>query len=172
MRGYRFGYVVQLDLPGGPIKIGQSGSPRTRLQSFSTATPCDARIVGITFNGVEREREMLAATETSKIKGEWRYPTRELRSLIAKYHNAGEWFSPVDDYLAHMEQAKVEDRVRKIIPNLKHRICGQSLGLHWANALLMRVTEVDPMLPVDWAGFVPAHECPSLFWPIDQKQAA
>lgn len=172
MKGFRFGYVVQLDLPGGPVKIGQSGSPRTRLQSFSSATPCDARIVGITFNGSERERAMLAATEDRKIKGEWRYPTRDLLALIGEYHEAGEWFVPVEDHAAHFKAARVVERVLECKPNINLPICPNSLGYHWANSVLSLVHKVDPMLPVDWAGFIPSTERPSLHWPRFEAMAA
>ncbi|OWQ97997.1 hypothetical protein [Sphingopyxis witflariensis] len=172
MKGFRFGYVVQLDLPGGPIKIGQSGSPRTRLQTFSAATPCAARMVGITFRGDEREREMLAATDDRKIKGEWRYPTRELLALLGSYHDAGEWFIPVDDHHAHFKAARVVDRVAECAPDLNFTICPNALGYHWANSVLSRVHKIDPTLPLDWAGFVPATDRPTLLWPRTQALAA
>jgi len=172
MKGYRFGYVVQLDLPGGPVKIGQSGSPRTRLQAFSAATPCDVRIVGLTVRGAERERAMLAATEDRKIKGEWRYPTRELLALLGGYHDAGEWFVPVEDHAEHFKSRRVAERVAEHAPGVRFTICPNALGYHWANSVLSQVSLGDPLLPFDWAGFVPATERPSLLWPQGLAKAA
>lgn len=165
-------YVVQLDLPGGPIKIGHSSQPRNRFKSFDFATPCDARIVGITLHGKQREADMLAATESRSIKGEWRYPTAPLMRLLSDYHDAGEWFVPVDDHKAHFEQTNVAARLREIMPTIKWPISSGSLGYHWANDVLKVVTPVDQSLHLDWAGFVPSSAAPSLHWPQAVRRAA
>lgn len=173
MKRYSFAYIVQLDLPGGPVKIGQTARPRSRFKSFDCATPCDARIVGLTINGVEREREMLEATAHRAIKGEWRYATPELYRLLRQYHAAGEWFVPVDDHRAHFEQADVAARVKRIVPNCRFTISVGSLDYHWSKDVLKIAAPVDPTLPLDWAGFVQADNPPSLAWPsVAQSTAA
>lgn len=165
-------YVVQLDLPGGPIKVGHSTSPRNRFKAFDIGTPCDARLIGVTFAGQRREAEMLAATEGRKIKGEWRYPTQELYRLLAAYHEAGEWFTAVADPAEHIKRTAVADRVKAILPNCSYSFSVGSVGYWWAANILAQVTRSDPMLHLDWAGFVPADVPPSLQWPVAARQAA
>ncbi|ALJ12608.1 hypothetical protein [Sphingopyxis macrogoltabida] len=172
MKGFAFAYVVQLDLPGGPVKIGRSARPRSRFKQFELGTPVNARLVGITFDGYEREAEMLAATADRTIKGEWRYPTRELYRLISKYHSSGEWFVPAVDHQAHFDAADVEARVHRIIPKTAHPVSPSALNYFWSKEVLAAVTVHDRMIPVDWAGFTLATDAPSLSWPEADRKAA
>lgn len=170
MKRCALAYVVQLDLPGGPIKIGSSTMPRNRFKHFEASTPCDMRFVGVTYHGDQREAEMLAATSDRTIRGEWRYPTQALYRLLAKYHAAGEWFTPVDDHRAHFDKTDVKARVRALVPGNTLPISPGSLGYFWAKDMLKVLTPADPTLHLDWAGFAPA--APTLHWPASQQAAA
>lgn len=172
MSRFAFAYVVQLDLPGGPVKIGRSARPRSRFKAFDIGTPVEARIVGITFDGYQREADMLAATAARTIKGEWRYPTQELYRLLAKYHDDGEWFVPADDHQAHFDATDVEARVHRIIPKTAHPVSPGALNYFWSKEVLAAVAQRDRMIAVDWAGFTRAVESPSLFWPSADRKAA
>jgi hypothetical protein len=161
----RFGYIVQLDLPGGPIKIGSTSQPRSRWATFDSATPVATRMVGLTLHGIVREREMLAATNSRIVKGEWRYPTLALQQLILEYYAMGEWFVPAADHLDHFTQTRVKERVIEADPTMARRtVCRQSAGWHWAQDILRLAKESDPLLGLDWNGFVPASQPPSFIW--------
>lgn len=170
-RRVAFGYIAQLDLPGDPIKIGMTSRPRCRFNQFNLATPVPARMIGLTLNGLEREREMLAVTERRKIKGEWRYVTEALGKLVAGYHAAGEWFVPAPDHKAHFLATEVEARVLRT-GLWDRRVSHTSHEYHWARAVLKAAMESDPMLGLDWAGYVRAPEPPSLVWPRLRSIAA
>ena len=172
MSRFAFAYIIQLDLPGGPVKIGRSANPRSRFKTLDIANPCEARFIGITLDGFQREADMLAATETRKIKGEWRYPTRELFHLVAQYHAAGEWFVPASDHQAHFDASDVAARVHRIVPETTHEVCPMSLNHHWTKDVLAKVAEHDRMIPVDWSGLVPSPAFPSFSWPCVQDRAA
>ncbi|MGR4893372.1 hypothetical protein ACIPPQ_20295 [Sphingopyxis sp. LARHCG72] len=172
MTRFAFAYIVQLDLPGGPVKIGRTARPRSRFKAFDLATPVDARIVGITFDGYQREADMLAATAARAIKGEWRYPTPELYRLLAQYHDDGEWFVPADDHQAHFDATDVEARVHRIIPKTAHPVCPRALNYIWSKEVLTAVAAHDRMIAVDWAGFTRVEDAPSLSWPTVERKAA
>lgn len=166
MRIPRLAYIVQLDLPGRPIKIGCTKNPWTRFDAFSHGTPVSLRYVGLTIDGFAREKEMLAATAATKIKGEWRYPTPELARAVLGYHLAREWF--VYDPSSY-DADEIRSRVLAITPDA-HRYLGKkigprSVGYAWANDVLRKATSADPLLSVHWAGFREAKERPSFLWP-------
>lgn len=168
-----FAYIVQLDLPGSPIKIGHSCKPRTRWETFKSATPCDTRMIGITLNGVEREQEMLAATESAKIHGEWRRPTAELADLIGRYHRAGEWFHPVEKPNELFHAMDVRNRILRASPSHKdHTLSHRSHQYWWAANVLAAAQGVDPLLGVHWCGFDCAETVPNLEWPRQLRAAA
>lgn len=163
-------YIVQLDLPRSPIKIGHTGSPRRRFHHFSAGTPVDCRIVGVTGNGIEREAEMLAATKDAKIKGEWRYATPALRALVGKYHAQGSWYHKAENHREHFEDAKV---ARRIEPFYNGRV----FNLGPSNYVYPSVREViaaaaieDPSVLFDYHGFVPAKHS-GLEWPPESAAA-
>ena len=169
MRRVSFGYIAQLDLPGGPIKIGQSKAPRHRLQAFDVATPVACRMIGITINGSVREAEMLDATDGAVIKGEWRYPTDRLFRLIQSYHKAGEWFVMAADHKRHFARTNVIERVGKY--STSYKACPQAIGYFWSSEVLNAAQQDDPMLGVDWSGFERAKQAPSFIWPNSRAAA-
>lgn len=177
MSSHRLAYIVQLDLPGRPLKIGSTKNPRSRFQSFDCATPVACRFVGVTIDGIVREKEMLAATESAKIKGEWRYETPELLSLVRRWHKAGEWFVQGDCAIDGQGLAKriiaVCPRAETYVSDGKVTAC--QLGYWWATDALKAAAETDPLLIVHWAGFHPAEADPSFVWqnsPLSIARAA
>lgn len=177
MSSHRLGYIVQLDLPGRPIKIGSTKNPRGRIQAFDCATPVACRFVGLTIDGIAREKEMLAATDSAKIKGEWRYETPELLALVSGWHNAGEWFVPDDKPI---DAERVGARIIRAYPAAEKYLCGGKvtpcqLGYWWATTALKAAAKTDPLLIVHWAGFRQAESEPSFVWansPLSMARAA
>lgn len=170
-RRFYYGYIAQLDLPGGPIKVGRSCQPLARLEAFQNATPVECRMIGVTLHGDEREELMLAATDSAKIRSEWRYVTPELRRLVQGWFEAGEWFVPVDDPKRHFKQADVERRIREYC-DYKYSISHCSHRYGFAQHILKASAEKDPTLGLDWVGFVRAKTPPSFEWPEAKRQAA
>ena len=164
MNRVSFAYIVQLDLPGCPVKIGRSRAPRVRLRAFDNATPVAVRMVGITLNGSDREAEMLSATADTIIKGEWRYPNAALQSLVNSYHLAGEWFVMADNHRAHYVNANVAARIANYTST--HKPCPIGIGYHWSKGVLAAAQNDDPLLGVDWSGFV--RGAPLLKWPTPE----
>ncbi len=164
----KLAYIVQLNLPGSPIKIGSTVSPWSRFDAFNHGTPVECRFIGLTIDGVEREQEMLAATDDRKIKGEWRYATSELARLVAGYHHQAEWFVP-----SVYDAEDIRRRVCALHPDFEEfasrGLRPRSIGYHWAKRCIAMCPEKDPLLPVHWAGFRPAAERPSFIW--EERQA-
>ena len=163
----RLAYIVQLDLPGAPIKIGSSKNVWSRLDAFSHGTPVDCRYIGLTLNGLAREKEMLAATAHRKIKGEWRYPTAELSRLVATYQMAGEWFGYAP---AEYDEDDIRARILALVPEASKYVDGRKIGprsqgYYWSNAVLARAADSDPKLGAHWAGFRETATRPSFQWP-------
>jgi hypothetical protein len=177
MSSHRVSYIVQLDLPGRPIKIGSTKNPRARFQAFDCATPVACRFVGLTIDGVEREKAMLAATESAKIKGEWRYETPALLALVRRWHSAGEWFVPD---VRDIDANGIAQRILAAYPKAKDflsngKVTPCQLGYWWATHALKAAAETDPLLIVHWAGFRPLEGEPSFVWrdsPLSIERAA
>jgi hypothetical protein len=161
-------YIVQLNLPGGPIKIGQSCRVAQRVYAYSGGTPVDVRLIGVTFPGFKREREMLDATKGGIIKGEWRLVTPELRGLVAGWFNAGEWFVESGNYKRHFEEAQVAERVRRHWTGEKE----PSLGFWNAHQVTAKIGDADPSLLADWHGFARASSSPDFHWPSLKRATA
>jgi hypothetical protein len=153
-------YIVQLNLPGGPIKIGHSSRVRQRFYQFNAGTPADCRIVGVTYPGAEREAEMLKATSSAIIKGEWRFVTPQLRALIYGWCEAGEWHEPTADPRKHYEETRVAERA---IPFCRERKIDSRFG-YW-NAHQIAERAKDFRLLADWHGFKVSHRPPLFDWP-------
>lgn len=169
----RLSYIAQLNLPGFPIKVGCTKNPWSRLDSFSHGTPVDCRFIGLTLDGIAREKEMLEATASAKIKGEWRYTTDALRKLVARYQAAGEWFTYCPD---SFDEADIRARALALVPEyssyLERKLSPRSVGYYWVNTVLSRAVERDPLLHVHWAGFRPSDEPPSFEWLAPVRLAA
>lgn len=171
----RLAYIVQLDLPGHPIKIGCTKNPWSRFDAFSHGTPVACRYVGLTIDGIRREKAMLAATIKTKIKGEWRYPTPELIKLVRDYYANREWFTFAPETY---DGADIRSRILAIAPENERylrdgrRPSPRSVGYAWVNAVLAQAETIDPLLGVHWAGFHHAAEPPSFQWPNSPLRVA
>lgn len=164
-----FGYIVQLDLPGYPIKVGKTRTPYTRLSMFRTHTPVDARLVGVTIDGGRREADMIAAVKPTRIRGEWGYFNDGLRALVGEYHEAGEWWEVAPDVAAHLKQTNVAERMAAACPHeASRKITPNSGEWAWAMKVQSIAAETDPTLPMDWRGFKRPHQ-PNLSWPVQER---
>lgn len=170
MKRVCFAYIAQLDLPGRPVKIGCTTYARRRLASFDHGTPVAVRLIGVTIDGTAREMEMLEATRSTAIKGEWRYPNDALRELVNRYHAAGEWYVPAANHAEHFKATNVRERVSKIRDG--YHISPGAVGFHWAKYVLNAAAQSDPLLGLDWGGYVPADTAPSFDWPRALQVAA
>lgn len=162
MSAVSFAYIVQLNMPGLPLKIGHSRRPMSRLQQFQAGTPVQARLLGITLNGKARERDMLNATSGAIIHGEWRRCTDDLMALATKYFADGEWFVRASDPKALFEQMRVEERASPYAQGYKVRPC--ACDYFWSGEVLEAAHD-DPLLGIHWNGFEQAIEPPSFQWP-------
>lgn len=71
---------------GGPIKIGCSDSPETRLTQLQTGCPFKLQIIGvIPAAGRKVEAQLHAHFAAIRSHGEWYEPTRELAAYIAPW---------------------------------------------------------------------------------------
>ncbi len=161
-------YIVQLALPGGPIKIGQSCRVRQRIQHFSAGTPVDVRLLCVMPSGVSREKEMLEATKDSVVKGEWRYANPKLFRLLRTYLDAGDMFVLSANPRKHFESTGVAARANAADP----RWAPYGYGYWNAHAVADKVRDSDPMLLLDWHGFERATALPDFNWHIADRRAA
>lgn len=83
-------YFVQCG-NGGPIKIGVTDSPKTRMRTLQTACPYPLTLLYC--------REWFVGREA------------ELHKRFAKYRTWGEWFLPAQEILAYVEHATEIDRL-------------------------------------------------------------
>ncbi len=161
-------YIVQLAMPGGPIKIGQSCRVRQRIQHFSAGTPVEARLLCVMPFGIQREHEMLEATKTSIIKGEWRYATADLFHLLRTYLDAGDIFVLSANPKKHFTETGVAERANVADP----RWAPYGYGYWNAHNVAHKVRESDPLLLLDWHGFERATAMPDFNWHSVNRRAA
>lgn len=69
---------------GGPIKIGQSVSVKSRFLSFRTASGTDLRLLGTIAPGGPTEADLHSRFACFRIRGEWFTPDDELIRFIAE----------------------------------------------------------------------------------------
>lgn len=166
-----FAYVVQCDIPGHPIKVGNSRAPQIRFKSFLGHTPADHRLLGITIDGAQREAALKAALAPTVIRGEWGLPNEDVAVLIQSWVDAGDWYVPVADHAAHLVTAKVRDRMAAL--GFGDYSCSTgSCSYHWASGVLHAARERDPTLGLDWNGFVPSSEMPDLRSVLPSRERA
>lgn len=72
-------YFVQSAI-GGPIKIGQSLDPQSRLKELQTGSPFELRLLAVTSNYTESE--LHSQFSFARLHGEWFEPVCELLDLI------------------------------------------------------------------------------------------
>lgn len=75
-------YFVQPE-GGGPIKIGFSGSIRSRLDAFATSCPFPLRVLGLVPGAMTLEASLHEEFRHTRIRGEWFHPTPDLLARIA-----------------------------------------------------------------------------------------
>lgn len=89
-----FVYVVQAD--NGPIKIGCSGDPSTRLKNFQSHSPNIITTLAVTRGGLFLERRLMAR---------W-----------SAHHMHHEWFRADQTILADIENLKISGREHFLTP--------------------------------------------------------
>lgn len=91
------GYVYFLRPVGqpGPIKVGHSAHPPSRLDAFQTWSPVPLELVS-----------QFSATQTVE---------RQVHDRFAKWHLHGEWFHPVEDLIALAEGVRDGKKVADLV---------------------------------------------------------
>jgi transcriptional regulator of acetoin/glycerol metabolism len=79
-----FVYFIQAGGTKGPIKIGVSDDPRTRLKGMQTSHHEKLTLLGIVEGTQEDEETMQDEVCNSRIRGEWFRPTEEVLALVRK----------------------------------------------------------------------------------------
>lgn len=170
LRRVSFAYVVQLDLPGFPVKVGHTTQPNKRFDTFRKATPVPLNVIGVTIGGCDREKELLAAISGSRIHGEWGHPTEELQAEITASFEAGNWYVPAADQKAHMLAKGVPERVKRYARS--YPIHFNSINYQWASEVLKLARHDDPLLGLDWSGYKPATTPPILRGLVREARAS
>lgn len=79
-------YFIQAG-PEGPIKIGVSGHPDSRMELFRTAMWAEPKLLGFInlrgFDATKLERDLHWRFRSAHIRSEWFWPIRELLDYIA-----------------------------------------------------------------------------------------
>lgn len=175
MKAPSFAYIVQLDLPGHPIKIGYSSNLIGRFDAFSGATPVELRLIGATLGGKLREAEFLAATSGRVLKGEWRYATPALTTMLREIYLRGEWFVPHDDLAAIWERHSVPARLAEAKVDLGRqtmRPTRRLLESYRVRDAVCALRHRYPALGLHVSGFDVARHPPCLDWPATEQEAA
>lgn len=81
-------YFVQHE-EKGPIKIGFSSDPVSRLQSLQTGNPYDLTLIGVVPGSMAHEAKLHATCSKARVQGEWFWPTAEVLAVIEK--ELGSW---------------------------------------------------------------------------------
>ena len=74
-------YFIE-DANGGLVKIGYATDITRRLQTLQTATSHKLKLLGLTFGGPEKEKEIQEKFQHLRIVGEWFRPSIELLNFI------------------------------------------------------------------------------------------
>lgn len=74
-------YFVQ-EGADGPIKIGCTVLPRSRVQNLQVANPRELRLLGLMDGGTEQEDSLHDEFRETRVRGEWYEPTPELLAGI------------------------------------------------------------------------------------------
>ena len=75
-------YFAQCD-NGGPVKIGMSNNPISRVYALNTSNPSKVHLLATMPGGRELEREMHERFAGYRLNGEWFDPARELLDFIS-----------------------------------------------------------------------------------------
>jgi hypothetical protein len=117
-------YFIQAGGPTGPVKIGRSVRPVTRLAQLQTAQPQPLRGLGVLPERVVVERQMHVNWLPYRIRGEWFHANPNLIGYIR--HHADPWPELTDvswdeqtqtqlRYLAHWQGQTATECLRLII---------------------------------------------------------
>lgn len=75
-------YFIQMG-EDGPIKIGSSSSPRSRLRYLRSGSPYPLHLIATIDKGIASERDLHKHFSHLRLEGEWFKPDRELLDCIA-----------------------------------------------------------------------------------------
>lgn len=114
-------YIYFVQVSSGPIKIGISIEPHTRISKIQTDTPDEVRLIGQFSGGVICERGWHKTFAASRISGEWFAPVEPLlRAISAVTKEPYDW-------VAALHEDWAEARLRRMGPLAEN--LAQGLGL-------------------------------------------
>lgn len=88
VRAGRLVYFAQR-VSGGPIKIGVAKDPDKRLQTLQCACPERLALLAITLGGYVEEAKLHRHFAVDRLEGEWFTPSDELLAHINKFPSIG-----------------------------------------------------------------------------------
>jgi len=97
----------------GPIKLGISNNPTTRLAQLQTATYDDLYLLATTPGTEQDERNLHELFNQSRLRGEWFKDSPSLRQVLSTWEKppAGEFhdeWSSITSFLAQSQQSRTE----------------------------------------------------------------
>lgn len=78
-----FVYFIQAGTAGGPIKIGYSYAPETRLAQLQTSMPDTLRLLAAMPGSVTDERALHSKLRLHRLRGEWFLPHADVLAEVA-----------------------------------------------------------------------------------------
>lgn len=96
-------YVVQMG-PDGPVKIGYSKKPYSRIRSMRTAWPYEPIVLAIIKGDKDREREIHAKLRQYRLRGEWFQPAAEVLAMAGSCEDFERGYERESRYLSHRQR--------------------------------------------------------------------
>ena len=97
-------YVVQMG-PGGPVKIGYSKNPYTRINHMRTSWPYEPIVLAVFAGDRDKEREIHHRMRKYRMRGEWFLPAQEVLNLAATCHDLKTGYERESPYLSNRRHA-------------------------------------------------------------------